>query len=324
MAKQVGLNAVVDGAARAIKKIRDIPNYRDSQEYKVLNDQMKQHQWTKDDNNFLNLDTDEKIEIHQKLLYHGGSTRTKVISDMFEDQPWMQDIPSMGNVNKKGKPSRVKAKRAFGKIEDPSEIGYNDDVRYKGTQAKQAADRAYNLAEGTTGYNAVKARLAELDPFLKELLGDKYNSTDMFLEMRRFNIRTVKDKLDKIAQMNAALKAKGITDPAELYSSGHGYSRAAGGPATARNFGFPELGKDNYKTQNRQDLSKADLEEIGIDTSWSMFVDRYLTDVYGANLIQKTDAQRYLKDTDLLDILSRKIDWKTALSKRIADQNNTV
>ena len=323
MAK-VGINAVVDAAAKRLKKIRDIPNYRDSQEYKVLNDQMKQHQWTKDDNNFLNLDTDEQIEIHQKLLYHGGSTRTKVISDMFEDQPWMQDIPSMGNVNKKGKPSRVKAKRAFGKIEDPSEIGYNDDVRYKGTQAQQAADRAYNLAEGTTGYDAVKARLAELDPFLKELLGDKYNSTNMFLEMRRFNIRTVKDKLDKIAQMNAALKAKGITDPAELYSSGHGYSRAAGGPATARNFGFPELGKDNYKTQNRQDLSKADLEEIGIDTSWSMFVDRYLTDVYGANLIQKTDAQRYLKDTDLLDILSRKIDWKTALSKRIADQNNTV
>lgn len=323
MAK-VGINAVVDAAAKRLKKIRDIPNYRDSQEYKVLNDQMKQHQWTKDDNNFLNLDTDEQIEIHQKLLYHGGSTRTKVISDMFEDQPWMQDIPSMGNVNKKGKPSRVKAKRAFGKIEDPSEIGYNDDVRYKGTQAQQAADRAYNLAEGTTGYDAVKARLAELDPFLKELLGDKYNSTNMFLEMRRFNIRTVKDKLDKIAQMNAALKAKGITDPAELYSSGHGYSRAAGGPATARNFGFPELGKDNYKTQNRQDLSKADLEEIGIDTSWSMFVDRYLTDVYGANLIQKTDAQRYLKDTDLLDILSRKIDWKSALSKRIADQNNTV
>ena len=321
---KVGINAVVAAASKRLKKIRDIPNYRDSQEYKVLNDQMKQHQWTKDDNNFLNLDTDEQIEIHQKLLYHGGSTRTKVISDMFEDQPWMQDIPSMGNVNKKGKPSRVKAKRAFGKIEDPSEIGYNDDVRYKGTQAQQAADRAYNLAEGTTGYDAVKARLAELDPFLKELLGDKYNSTNMFLEMRRFNIRTVKDKLDKIAQMNAALKAKGITDPAELYSSGHGYSRAAGGPATARNFGFPELGKDNYKTQNRQDLSKADLEEIGIDTSWSMFVDRYLTDVYGANLIQKTDAQRYLKDTDLLDILSRKIDWKTALSKRIADQNNTV
>ena len=323
MAK-VGINAVVDAAAKRLRKIRDIPNYKDSQEYKVLNEQIKQHQWTTDDNNFLKLDTDEQIEIHQQLLYHGGSTRTKVISDMFEDQPWMQDIPSMGNVNKKGKPSRVKAKRAFGKIEDPSEIGYNDDVRYKGTQAKQAADRAYNLAEGTTGYDAVKARLAELDPFLKELLGDKYNSTNMFLEMRRFNIRTVKDKLDKIAQMNAALKAKGITDPAELYSSGHGYSRAAGGPATARNFGFPELGKDNYKTQNRQDLSKADLEEIGIDTSWSMFVDRYLTDVYGANLIQKTDAQRYLKDTDLLDILSRKIDWKTALSKRIADQNNTV
>ena len=78
MAK-VGINAVVDAASKRLKKIRDIPNYRDSQEYKVLNDQMKQHQWTKDDNNFLNLDTDEQIEIHQKLLYHGGSTRTKVI-----------------------------------------------------------------------------------------------------------------------------------------------------------------------------------------------------------------------------------------------------
>ena len=218
---------------------------------------------------------------------------------MFEDQPWMQDIPSMGNVNKKGKPSRVKAKRAFGKIEDPSEIGYNDDVRYKGTQAQQAADRAYNLAVGTTGYDAVHVRLEELDSYLKEIIPN-YNKEEMFNELKRFNIRTVKDKLDKIAQMNAALKAKGITDPAELYSSGHGYSRAAGGPATARNFGFPELGKDNYKTQNRQDLSKADLEEIGIDTSWSMFVDRYLSDVYAANLIQKTDAQRYLKDTDLL------------------------
>ena len=323
MAKKVGLNAIVDAASKRIKKIRDIPNYKDSQEYKVLNEKIKQHQWTTDDNNFLNLDTDEQIAIHQELLYHGGSTRTKVISDMFEDQPWMQDVPSMGNVNKKGKPSRVKAKRAFGKIEDPSEIGYNDDVRYKGTQAQQAADRAYNLAVGTTGYDAVHVRLEELDSYLKEIIPN-YNKEEMFNELKRFNIRTVKDKLDKIAQMNAALKAKGITDPAELYASGHGYSRAAGGPATARNFGFPELGKDNYKTQNKQDLSKADLEEIGIDTSWSMFVDRYLSDVYAANLIQKTDAQRYLKDTDLLDILSRKIDWKSALSKRIADQNNTV
>lgn len=323
MAKKVGLNAIVDAASKRIKKIRDIPNYKDSQEYKVLNEKIKQHQWTTDDNNFLNLDTDEQIAIHQRLIYHGGSTRTKVISDMFEDQPWMQDVPSMGNVNKKGKPSRVKAKRAFGKIEDPSEIGYNDDVRYKGTQAQQAADRAYNLAVGTTGYDAVHVRLEELDSYLKEIIPN-YNKEEMFNELKRFNIRTVKDKLDKIAQMNAALKAKGITDPAELYSSGHGYSRAAGGPATARNFGFPELGKDNYKTQNKQDLSKADLEEIGIDTSWSMFVDRYLSDVYAANLIQKTDAQRYLKDTDLLDILSRKIDWKSALSKRIADQNNTV
>ena len=69
MAK-VGINAVVDAAAKRLKKIRDIPNYRDSQEYKVLNDQMKQHQWTKDDNNFLNLATDEQIEIHQKLNFN--------------------------------------------------------------------------------------------------------------------------------------------------------------------------------------------------------------------------------------------------------------
>lgn len=320
MAKKVGINAIVDAAAKRIQKIRDLPNYRDSQEYKVLNDQMRQHQWTKGDNNFLNLDTDEQIEIHQKLLYHGGSTRTKVISDMFNDQPWMKDVPSMGNVNKKGKPSRVKAKRAFGKIEDPSEIGYNDDARYKGTQAAQEADRKWNLAPGTTGYDAVHARLAELDP--DGSLG--FNTPEMFNEIKRFNIRTVKDKLAIIKQLNKELKAKGVTDKSELYSAGHGYSRASGGPATARNFGFPELGKDNYRTQNLGDLPKADLEEIGIDTSWSMFVDRYLSDVHGAGLIPKTEAQQFLTDRDLLDILSRKIDWKTALSKRIASQNNTI
>ena len=37
MAKQVGLNAIVDGAAKRLKRIRDIPNYKDSQEYKVIN-----------------------------------------------------------------------------------------------------------------------------------------------------------------------------------------------------------------------------------------------------------------------------------------------
>ena len=319
MAK-VGINAVVDAAAKRLKKIRDIPNYRDSQEYKVLNDQMKQHQWTVDDKNFLNLDTDEQISNPQQLLYHGGSTRTRVISDMFNDQPWMKDVPSMGNVNKKGKPSRVKAKRAFGKIEDPSEIGYNDDVRYKGTQAAQDADRKWNLAQGTTGYDAVHARLAELDP--DGSLG--YNTPEMFNEIKRFNIRTVKQKLGIIEDLNRELKAKGVKKLADLYSAGHGYSRASGGPATARNFGFPELGKDNYRTQNLGDLPKADLEEIGIDTSWAMFVDRYLSDVHGAGLIQKTEAQQFLTDRDLLDILARKIDWKTALSKRIASQNNTI
>ena len=70
MAKKVGLNAIVDAASKRIKKIRDIPNYKDSQEYKVLNEKIKQHQWTTDDNNFLNLDTDEQIAIHQELLYH--------------------------------------------------------------------------------------------------------------------------------------------------------------------------------------------------------------------------------------------------------------
>ena len=49
MAKKVGINAIVDAASKRIKKIRDRPNYRDSQEYKVLNAQMRQHQWTVDD-----------------------------------------------------------------------------------------------------------------------------------------------------------------------------------------------------------------------------------------------------------------------------------
>ena len=50
-----------------------------------------------------------------------------------------------------------------------------------------------------------------------------------------------------------------------------------------------------------------------------MFVDRYLSDVHGAGLIEQTEAQKLLTGQDLLDILSRKIDWKTALSKRIND-----
>ena len=320
MAKQVGLNAVVDGAARAIKKIRDIPNYRDSQEYKVINEKLKQHQWNKDENNFLVLDSDEKVRLYQETIYHSGTTRNKG-NLWWHDQPWMQEKGLLlGNVNKKGVPSRVKAKRAFGKVEDPMEIGFNDDARYKGTQAAQEADRKWNLAPGTTGYIKVHERLAQLDP--DGSLG--YNTPEMFNEIKRFNIRTVKDKLAHIKQLNDELKAKGVKDNAELYSAGHGYSRAAGGPATARNFGFPELGKDNYRTQNQFDLPKADLDEIGIDTSWSIFVDRYLSDVHGADLIQKTEAQRFLTDGDLLDILARKVDWKTALSKRIASQNNTL
>ena len=320
MAKQVGLNAIVDGAAKRLKRIRDIPNYKDSQEYKVINEKLKQHQWNKDEDNFLMLDTDEKVQLYQETIYHSGTTRNKG-NLWWHDQPWMQEKGLLlGNVNKKGVPSRVKAKRGFKKIDDPSEIGFNDDVRYKGTQAAQAADRAFNLAPGTTGYKAVHARLLELDP--DGSFG--WNTPEMFNEIKRFNIRTVKDKLGHIEQLNRELRSKGVTDPAELYSSGHGYSRAAGGPATARNFGFPELGKDNYKTQNKLDLPKADLDEIGIDTSWSIFVDRYLSDVHGAGLIEKTDAQRFLTDGDLLDILSRKVDWKSALSKRITSQNNTL
>ena len=318
MAK-VGINAVVDAAAKRLKKIRDIPNFRDSQEYKVLNEKLNQHQWNKDENNFLMLDTDEKVQLYQEVIYHSGTTRNKG-NLWWHDQPWMQEKGLLlGNVNKKGVPSRVKAKRAFGKVEDPMEIGFNDDARYKGTQAAQEADRKWNLAPGTTGYIKVHERLAELDP--DSSLG--WNTPEMFNEIKRFNIRTVKDKLAHIKQLNDELKSKGVKNLADLYSAGHGYSRASGGPATARNFGFPELGKDNYRTQNQLDLPKADLEEIGIDTSWSMFVDRYLSDVHGAGLIEKTDAQRFLTDGDLLDILSRKIDWKTALSKRIASQNNT-
>ncbi len=319
MAKQVGLNAIIEQTAKSIKKIRDIPNYKDSPEYKIINQQLNNQHWSTE-NGFVKLDTDEKIRLHQEIMYHSGTTRTNK-NLWYHDQPWMQKKGVfLGNVNKKGKPSRVKAKRAFGKVEDPSEIGYNDDAIYKGTQAAQEADRKFNLAPGTTGYKQVHARLAELDP--DGSLG--FNTPEMFNEIKRYNIRTVKDKLAIIKQLNADLKRNGVTKSSDLYSAGHGYSRAAGGPATARNFGFPELGKDNYKTQNKQDLPKAVLDEIGIDTSWSMFVDRYLSDVHGAGLIEKTDAQKYLTDADLLDILSRKIDWETALNKRIAAQNNTL
>lgn len=324
MAKPIGINAVVDATAKRLKRIRDIPNYKNSTEFKVLNEKIKQHEWTVGENNFLNLDNDEQIKIHQELLYQSGSTRTSVVAGMFNDHPWMKNVKSMGKVNKKGKPSHVKAKRAFGKIDDPSEIGYNDDARYKGTQNKQAADRAWNLEEGTTGYDEVHKRLKELKPILLEVLGPDYNEIDMFIELKNVNKRQVKDKLDLIKQWNKDLKDyEGVTEKTEFFTAGHASSRAKGGPAVASNFGFPETQAQNFKTQNRQDLSKKDLEEIGVDTSWAMWVDRYLSDVYGLGLIEKTDAQRFLSDFDKLDILNRKVDWKTALQARIEELHST-
>ena len=318
MPKQSGLNAIVDGAARAIKKIRDVPNYRDTVRYSQIDDAIRQQTWTVDENNYLNLDTDEKIRLHQKILYESGTVTTKG-NLWYNDHPWMEKVPSLGKVNKGGKPSHVKAKRAFGKIEDPSEIGYNDDKRYAKTQAKQAEDRSYNLEEGSTGYKEVKARLAQLDPD-----GTKgINTPDMLIEMRMTNKRQVKDKLDLIKQWNKDLKDyEGVTDKAEFYTAGHASSRAKGGPAVASNFGFPETGAQNYKTQNKEDLPKWLLEEIGVDTSWAMWVDRYLSDVHGLGLIEKTEAQRFLTDFDRLDILNRKVDWTTALQARIDDLNN--
>ena len=266
----------------------------------------------------MNLDSDEKIKLHQQILYESGTVKTQG-NLWYNDQPWMEKVPSLGKVNKKGKPSHVKAKRAFGKIEDPSEVGYNDDKRYAKTQAKQAEDRSYNLEEGSTGYKEVKARLAQLDP--DGSLG--INTPEMLVEMRNTNKRQVKDKLDTIKQWNKDLKDyEGVTDKAEFYTAGHASSRAKGGPAVASNFGFPETGAQNYKTQNKEDLPKWLLEEIGVDTSWAMWVDRYLSDVHGLGLIQKTDAQRFLTDFDRLDILNRNVDWQTALQARINDLNN--
>ena len=318
MAKQVGLNAIVEGAAKRLKKIRDVPNYRDTVRYSQIDEQLREQTWTVDKNNYLNLDSDEKIKLHQQILYESGTVKTKG-NLWYNDQPWMEKVPSLGKVNKKGKPSHVKAKRAFGKIEDPSEVGYNDDKRYAKTQAKQAEDRSYNLEEGSTGYKEVKARLAQLDP--DGSLG--INTPEMLVEMRNTNKRQVKDKLDTIKQWNKDLKDyEGVTDKAEFYTAGHASSRAKGGPAVASNFGFPETGAQNYKTQNKEDLPKWLLEEIGVDTSWAMWVDRYLSDVHGLGLIQKTDAQRFLTDFDRLDILNRNVDWQTALQARINDLNN--
>tara|TARA_S200000501_G_scaffold363088_1_gene393404 strand:+ start:759 stop:1754 length:996 start_codon:yes stop_codon:yes gene_type:complete len=301
-----------------LRKIRDIPNYKDSQEFKVLNDRMNQHQWSVDENKYLNLDTDDQIKLHQEITYHSGTVTTKG-NLWYNDQPWMKDSRSLGKVNKKGKPSHVKAKQSFKRIQDPSEIGYNDDKRYAGTQAKQAEDRAYSLEEGTTGYNEVKARLAELDPD-----GTKgINTPDMLVELRNTNKRQVKDKLDTIKQWNKDLKEyEGVTDKEQYFSAGHASSRAKGGPAVASNYGFPETKAANFSSQNKNDLPKWVLEEIGVDTSWSMWVDTYLSDAYGLGLREKTDAQRFLTDLDRLDILNRKVDWKTALQARIDDLNN--
>jgi hypothetical protein len=321
MAK-VGINAVVDAAAKRLKKIRDIPNYRDSQEYKVINEKLKQHQWNKDENNFLVLDSDEKVRLYQETIYHSGTTRNKG-NLWWHDQPWMQEKGVLlGNVNKKGTPSRVKAKRSFSKVEDPMEIGFNDDARYKGTQAAQEADRKWNLKPGTTGYDEVHARLTELRPLLEEAIPN-YNEVDMFIELKNTNKRQVKDRLELIKRWNKDLKEyEGVTEKTEFYSAGHASSRAKGGPATASNYGFPETQAQNYKTQNKEDLPKWVLEEIGVDTSWTMWVDRYVSDVYGLGLIEKTDAQRFLTDFDKLDILNRKVDWTTALQARIDDLNN--
>ena len=254
-------------------------------------------------------------------MYESGTVKTKD-NLFYNDHPWMENVPSLGKVNKLGKRSHVKAKRAFGKIEDPSEIGYNDDKRYKGTQDKQAADRAFSLEEGTTGYDEVHARLAELRPLLEEAIPN-YNELDMFIDLKNTSKRQVKDRLDLIKQWNKDLKEyEGVTDKEQFYTAGHASSRAKGGPATASNFGFPETGAQNYKTQNKEDLPKWVLEEIGVDTSWSMWVDRFVSDKYGLGLIEKTEAQRFLSEFDKLDILNRKVDWKTALQARIDDLNN--
>lgn len=309
------------GNGNGLKKIRDVPNYRDTVRYSQIDDQLRQQDWSVDDDNFLILDTDEKVKLHQQILYESGTTTTKG-SLWYQDHPWMENVPSLGKVNKLGKPSHVKAKRAFGKIEDPSEIGYNDDKRYKGTQDKQTADRAFNLEEGTTGYDEVHARLTELRPLLEEVVPN-YNELDMFIDLKNTNKRQVKDRLDLIKQWNKDLKDyEGVTEKTEFYSAGHASSRAKGGPATASNYGFPETQAQNYKTQNKEDLPKWVLEEIGVDTSWTMWVDRFLSDKYGLDLIKKTDAQRFLSEFDKLDILNRKVDWTTALQARIDDLNN--
>lgn len=318
MARQNGANAIVDVVSRQLKKIKDTPNYEDTISYNAINDRLNAHEWL-DESGKVNLDTDEKVKLFQQTIFHSGTVANKG-NLWYHDQPWMQRKGTLlSKPIKKGKHSHVKAKQGFPKTKDPSEIGFNDDKLYAGTQAKQAEDRAWSLSEGTTGYKEVKAELKRLDPD-----GSKgYNTTDMFLEIKRFNNRTVKDRLALIKELNDDLKNyEGVTDKNQFYSSGHGAAREKGGPATASNFGFPETRAENFKTQNRQDLQTEILDEIGVDTSWGVFVQRYLSDVHQAGLIQQTDAQRFLTDRDKLDILSRKVDWKTALQARIDDLNN--
>ena len=319
MEKPSGANAIVDVVSRQLKKIRDVPNYKDTVGYNAINDQLNaQGNWL-DDDGFINLDTDEKVRLYQQTIFHSGTVANKG-NLWYHDQPWMQNKGTLlSKPIKKGKHSHVKAKQGFPKTKDPSEIGFNDDKRYKGTQDKQAEDRAYSLGEGTTGYKEVKAELKLLDPD-----GSKgYNTPAMLIELKNVNKRQVKDRLDLIKHLNKDLKGyEGVTDRTQLYSAGHASSRAKGGPATASNYGYPETQAENFATQNKQDLSKADLEEIGVDTSWGMWVRRYLSDVHGAGLIERTEAQRFLTEHDKLDILARRVDWKTALSARIADLNN--
>ena len=63
------LSATKSGAKKGVKngpngnglrKIRDIPNYRDTVRYSQIDDQLRQQTWTVDDDKFLNLDTDER------------------------------------------------------------------------------------------------------------------------------------------------------------------------------------------------------------------------------------------------------------------------
>ena len=78
------LSATKNGAKNGVngnglRKIRDVPNYRDTVRYSQIDDQLRQQTWTVDENNYLNLDTKEKVELHQRILYEAGTVKTKVI-----------------------------------------------------------------------------------------------------------------------------------------------------------------------------------------------------------------------------------------------------